>query len=81
MVDVTDEKMSESIGGKTLDHGGVGFHWGFDATGGVVAQGRVVVNPDGSGGESGTASGTPGPVEKPNRRLIAAMATSPWVVP
>lgn len=40
-----------------------------DATGGVVAQGRVVVNPDGSGGESGTASGTPGPVEKPNQKI------------
>jgi|JI6StandDraft_1071083.scaffolds.fasta_scaffold09205_4 hypothetical protein len=40
-----------------------------DATGGVVAQGRVVVNPGGSGGESGTASGTPGPVEKPNQKI------------
>jgi len=42
-----------------------------DATGGVVAQGRVVVNPDGSGGESGTASGTPGPQsDKPGARSI-----------
>lgn len=33
VVDVTDEKMGETIGGKTLDHGGVGFHWGYDAMG------------------------------------------------
>lgn len=31
VVDVTDEKMGETIGGKTLDHGGVGFLGGFDA--------------------------------------------------
>jgi hypothetical protein len=33
VVDVTDEKMDEMIGGKTLDHGGVGFLWGYDAMG------------------------------------------------
>ncbi len=33
IIDVEDEKMNETIGGKTLDHGGVGFHWGFDSMG------------------------------------------------
>jgi hypothetical protein len=35
IADVTDDKMSETIGGQTLDHGGVGFHWGLDAMGWV----------------------------------------------
>ncbi len=30
VVDVTDDKMGETIGGQTLDHGGVGFSGGFD---------------------------------------------------
>lgn len=30
-VDVTDDKMNETIGGQTLDHGGVGFVGEFDA--------------------------------------------------
>lgn len=30
-VDVVDDKMSETIGGQTLDHGGIGFVGGFDA--------------------------------------------------
>lgn len=33
LTDVTDAKMGETIGGQTLDHGGVGFLWGFDAMG------------------------------------------------
>ena len=33
VVDFTDEKMNDSIGGKTLDHGGVGFHWPFESMG------------------------------------------------
>lgn len=33
VIDVTDERMGETIGGKTLDHGGVGFHWGLDTMG------------------------------------------------
>jgi hypothetical protein len=33
IANITDEQMGESIGGKTLDHGGVGFHWGYDAMG------------------------------------------------
>jgi hypothetical protein len=31
VTDVTDEKMDQTIGGQTLDHGGVGFIGGFDA--------------------------------------------------
>lgn len=31
LADVTDEKMNETIGGQTLDHGGVGFVGEFDA--------------------------------------------------
>ena len=34
-VDVTDGKMGEEIGGQTLDHGGIGFVWGYDAMGWV----------------------------------------------
>ncbi|MBM4149741.1 MAG: hypothetical protein FJ224_11990 [Lentisphaerae bacterium] len=30
IVDVQDEKMTDSIGGKTLDHGGIGFYGGHD---------------------------------------------------
>jgi hypothetical protein len=33
IADVCDEEMPEPVGGKTLDHGGVGFHWGFDSMG------------------------------------------------
>jgi len=33
IVDVTDEKMGEIIGGQTLDHGGMGFVWGMDSMG------------------------------------------------
>jgi hypothetical protein len=33
IVDMIDNKMDETIGGQTLDHGGVGFHWGLDAMG------------------------------------------------
>ena len=33
IVDIRDEKMGECIGGQTLDHGGVGFHWGMDSMG------------------------------------------------
>ena len=33
IADVTDEQMGETIGGQTLDHGGVGFEWGMDAMG------------------------------------------------
>ena len=33
IADVTDEQMGETIGGQTLDHGGVGFHWGLDSMG------------------------------------------------
>jgi hypothetical protein len=33
VADVTDEKMGETIGGQTLDHGGVGFGWGWEAMG------------------------------------------------
>ena len=33
IADVQDEKMPESIGGKTLDHGGVGFCWSYDTMG------------------------------------------------
>ena len=33
IADVRDEKMGEPIGGKTLDHGGVGFQWGHDSMG------------------------------------------------
>jgi len=33
IVDVFDDKMDETIGGETLDHGGVGFTWGLDAMG------------------------------------------------
>ena len=31
IVDVTDEKMGATIGGQTLDHGGVGFQGGYEA--------------------------------------------------
>ena len=33
IVDMQDDKMGESIGGKTLDHGGVGFYWTHDSMG------------------------------------------------
>lgn len=33
LVEVTDDKMGEKIAGQTLDHGGVGFHWGLDTMG------------------------------------------------
>ncbi|MEI6809111.1 MAG: LamG domain-containing protein, partial [bacterium] len=33
ILDAQDEKMGETIGGKTLDHGGVGFSWTHDSTG------------------------------------------------
>ena len=33
IVDVRDEKMREAIGGQTLDHGGIGFNWGFESMG------------------------------------------------
>ncbi len=33
IVDMVDDKMGETIGGETLDHGGVGFTWGLDAMG------------------------------------------------
>ena len=33
IADVTDEEMDRTIGGNTLDHGGLGFLWGFDAMG------------------------------------------------
>jgi hypothetical protein len=33
IADVRDEKMSEVIGDTTLDHGGVGFQWGYDSMG------------------------------------------------
>lgn len=33
IADVRDEKMGETIGGQTLDHGGVGFVWGYDSMG------------------------------------------------
>jgi len=33
IADVQDEKMRDSIGGKTLDHGGVGFDWVHDSMG------------------------------------------------
>ncbi len=33
IADVTDEQMDEKVAGQTLDHGGVGFHWGLDAMG------------------------------------------------
>jgi len=35
IVDVRDAKMRDTIGGKTLDHGGVGFLWGYDSMGWV----------------------------------------------
>jgi hypothetical protein len=33
LLDVTDEKMDESLGGQRLDHGGVMFEWGWEAMG------------------------------------------------
>jgi hypothetical protein len=33
IADVTDDRMGETIGGQTLDHGGIGFHWGMDTMG------------------------------------------------
>jgi len=33
IADVTDQQMGETIGGQTLDHGGVGFYWGMDSMG------------------------------------------------
>ena len=33
IADVTDDQMDETIGGQTLDHGGVGFDWGMDCMG------------------------------------------------
>jgi hypothetical protein len=33
VVDVTDDKMGQTIGGKTLDHGGVGIGWVHDTMG------------------------------------------------
>jgi hypothetical protein len=33
IADVTDDQMGETIGGETLDHGGVGFQWGLDSMG------------------------------------------------
>jgi hypothetical protein len=33
IADVRDEQMPDPIAGQTLDHGGVGFHWGFDSMG------------------------------------------------
>ncbi len=33
IVNVTDELMDQAIAGQTLDHGGVGFHWGLDTMG------------------------------------------------
>jgi RNA polymerase sigma factor (sigma-70 family) len=35
IVDVVDDKMGQTFGGMTLDHGGVGFTWGMDAMGWV----------------------------------------------
>jgi hypothetical protein len=33
IVDVQDKKMGETIGGQTLDHGGIGISWGFESMG------------------------------------------------
>ncbi len=33
IADVIDERMGETIGGQTLDHGGIGFVWGYDTMG------------------------------------------------
>ena len=33
IADVQDEKMRDTIGGTTLDHGGVGFEWIHDSMG------------------------------------------------
>lgn len=33
IVDIRDEKMAETIGGTTLDHGGIGITWGFECMG------------------------------------------------
>lgn len=33
LVDLRDDKMGESIGGQTLDHGGMVFTWGFESMG------------------------------------------------
>ncbi len=33
IADVRDEKMAESIGGQTLDHGGIGFNWQAECMG------------------------------------------------
>lgn len=35
IADVRDEKMTETVGGRTLDHGGVAFTWGFECMGWV----------------------------------------------
>lgn len=33
IADVQDDKMTETIGGQTLDHGGIAFTWGFECMG------------------------------------------------
>lgn len=33
IVDIDDEKMSATIGGQTLDHGGIGISWGWECMG------------------------------------------------
>ncbi len=33
LVDLHDEKMTEPVGGQSLDHGGIGFSWGFECMG------------------------------------------------
>ena len=33
IADLRDDKMGETVGGQTLDHGGIGFIWGFESMG------------------------------------------------
>lgn len=33
IVDLHDDKMGQTLGGQTLDHGGIGFIWGFESMG------------------------------------------------
>jgi hypothetical protein len=33
IADITDASMGENVGGQALDHGGIGFVWGYDAMG------------------------------------------------
>lgn len=47
IIDVVDEKMNETIGGKTLDHGGVGFHWGMDSMGWIRHFSVKPIQPEG----------------------------------